>query len=323
MWVEIQAPCSLLLGLAPGSQGGHALLALTLQYPPVHLFATPAGPFLVTGARARAAYDSGRKFLEHHSLLLGGEIELELATPSAVGLGSDAMVALSVARALAWARELPAEDAPALAQAAGLPPAEAVRAWGFQGGGLLEVSLAAGSPPALARRSEIAHGDKQSWVFVFHFPHVPGDAPATLEADRLAALVDAVPHLDAPAAAAARDALWQAAEADDFGAFAAALAKLRETNEQALAAAGAAWPVPADDRTVLDLMRNGGAAASGKALTGLASFGLVQGGPHSLELRRSLRQRVGYEGGIVMATVADNRGVRQSVHAKRPVMQGA
>jgi predicted sugar kinase len=325
MWLEIGSPCSLLLGLVPGERGGYGLLGITLQYPPVHLLASARpGQFGVTGARARAAYDSGLRFLEHHGLPPGGDIQIELATPSAMGLGSDAMVALSTARALAWMNDLPHDDASALAAAAGLPPHEAARAWGFQQGGLLEVELSvAADRPALVRRREIAHSDSQSWAFVFHFPHVPEGTSATLEADRLKALIEAAPRLDRQAAGSARDALWQAVEADDLPGFGACLTKLRELNDRALTAAGPPFPVPEEGLEILALMRENGAAACAQALTGLARLGLVQGGKPSLELRHKMKKQVGHDGGIVMATITDNRGAQQNLHKKRPLLQGA
>jgi len=326
MWIEVGAPCSLLLGIVPtASAGKYSALSVTLQYPPVHLFAqAQRGPLRVTGARAPQVYFAAETFLASHSLNTSAEIEIELATPTAMGLGSDAMLALSAAHALAWMNDLPVDDVSALAGALSLSPLEGTRAWGFQQGGLLEVELegAAGQPPALIQRKEIAHDHKQAWVFVFHFPHTPRGTSPTLETDRQKALAAVAPRMDREAALAARNALWQAADADDLPAFAAALMSIMEHNRAALAAVGTPFPVTDEDQQLITLLREHGALAWGKTPTGLATFGLVQGGEPSRQLRRHIKDVVGHEGGIVMASVTDNTGVRQSLHEKKPALQG-
>jgi predicted sugar kinase len=228
-----------------------------------------------------------------------------------MGLGSEPMLGLAVARALAELAGAPAAADPfALADALDLPAAAAPAVQGFAHGGLLLVPAepAAGRWPAPLRRFELAHPDDTSWAWVLHWPFPPDGTPPTLEADRAAQLLAAAPHLSAETGRLVEDALWPALERDDLPAFGAALAAFQQLNRAALARAGGE---PASAETtpgVLDVLRANGALAWGESANGLAPFGIIRGGPPSVALRRQVVAQVGYEGGSVTGAIADNQG---------------
>src|SRR5262245_48426705 len=57
MLIEIGTPCVLSLGLVRlREEGGAAMLGITLQHPPIHLFAQAAAGLIITGARADLAW---------------------------------------------------------------------------------------------------------------------------------------------------------------------------------------------------------------------------------------------------------------------------
>jgi predicted sugar kinase len=304
MQIELATPACLLLGMAP-LDGQVCQLGITLRHPPIHLTARPAQELAVTGGRADLAARQAAAFLAHHSLPPGAEIEIELAIPSFMGLGSSPMLGLSVARALAALHTLP-EDAAALGRAVELPDDEALDMHAFAGGGLLAV----GGDSQIVRRQAVAHDDEErDWVFVFVLPRVPAGLPESLEADRRRALLDQVGSRGAESAPLA-DQLWAAAERDDLAAFAEALAELHEWNESLLEAAGMPIALVADEQAILDVMRAGGALVCGQAIGGRALYALVAGADASRELRRTLQQQLGFFGGTVMATICDNQGAR-------------
>jgi hypothetical protein len=55
-------------------------------------------------------------------------------------------------------------------------------------------------------------------------------------------------------------------------------------------------------------MREYGAQAYGKAPTGLGLYAIIEGAANSGKLLQALRQRVGHEGGSVMASICDVKG---------------
>jgi predicted sugar kinase len=316
MVIEIAAPCSLPLGLAAVESGGEAktcLLGVTLQHPPGHLFAQAHEALKVTGSRADRAHAYAQRFRQHHGLQAGAEVEIELAIPAQMGLSSETMLGLSVARALAWLHDLPFDDVPALAQAVGLGPEHAVAIQGFSRGGLLFVDVEGQT----VRRRAIAHDEREAWAFVFHLPRISDDAPETLEEDRLAALVNAASHWSAGPSRLLSSELWTALADDDLSGFGRALLAIQELTGQALEDAGAPWAASPEQQAVLDLMRENGALAWGRSATGRALFGLVRGAATSIELRKRLQAHVGIYGGTVMATITDNSGARHRIRDER------
>jgi len=323
--IEIDAPASLPLGLIQlESEAGlkTCLLGVTLQHPPVNLFAQAyPGGFKMTGARADVAYEQGERFLQYHQLERRAEVEIELAIPSLVGLGSEPMLGLSMAQALAWLNNLPLDNTLALAQALGLKPQNVLEVWGFAQGGLLLVDVSGAAhfesashlitPPL--HRHEIAHPEKEAWAFVLLLPRIPPDTPETLEADRLEALLKAAPHLSADTGFVVTTELWAALANDDLPAFARSLMAIQQLNQEALTKAGTPLDYSPAEQVIFEIMHKNGALAWGRSATGLALYGLVKGARASVELRHKLRHHVGIFGGRVMASITANTGASYDV----------
>lgn len=316
MLIDIAGPAVLPLGLVKFEDTTRSpikMLGLTVQHPPINLQAQAGQPLQIFGPRADVAHQQAARFLACHHLPPTSQAEIEFAIPSLVGLGSERLLGLAVAQALAWTHELPAEKRTplALAQALGVPPAEALLLWGYDQGGLLLVDTEpdpATGFPACHRRQEIAHKEKEAWAFVFYFPDIPEETPETLEADWLALLRQAGPHLSPDSGRLLLDELWPAVERDDIAAFGQSLTALYQMNQTALAQISEPVAVNATDQAVLDLMRDQGALAYGRNLTGLSYYALVHGAKASQQLRQALRRQLGYFGGTVLATITDNRG---------------
>ncbi|MGH2521174.1 MAG: hypothetical protein ACRDH2_01615 [Anaerolineales bacterium] len=315
MILEVVAPASLPLGLIR-IEHTYALLGITLQHPPVDLFAQTAPALSVTGARADLARAQAERCLQAAQTGERAELEIELAIPNLMGLGSEAMLGLSAARALAELKILPSSstDTPALAQAIDLEPEHALEVWSFHAGGLLLVDVQAGTR---LRRHEIAHPDKTAWGVVMHFPRHQPDLSETLEADRLALLLNAAPHLSAETGRLLDEALWPALARDDLETFGRALVTIQNLNHEALARAGTPLPFSADEEAIFEIMRTGGCAGWGRSLTGLTRFGFIRGADPSVEVRRKLSSRLGFYGGVVMASICDNRGARHQMKMHR------
>jgi len=321
--IEIGAPASLPLGLVKVEEN-HALktclLGFTLQHPPVQLSARKHKRLSITGARANKGYEQALRFLEYHNLQRQSEVEIELSIPAFVGLGSDAMLGLSIAQALSWVHDLPLDNSMMLAQALGLSPSQALEVWGFDQGGLLLVNTQSGTHSEILRRQEIAHKERNAWVFVFYFPRVTTNTSVSYEAENMAKHLAAAPHLSSESGGLVIQDLWQAVENDDINAFGRGLIGLQEMNRAALQSAGTPQETTADQRTILDLMKTGGALAWGQSMSGLSLYALVEGGDASRALRKKLQNHLGYYSGRVMATITDNSGARYLIKDENGVV---
>ena len=319
MLIEVGSPCSLPLGLVRTSAGQSHLLGVTLQHPPADVFAEAAPTLSVTGPVAHLGRLAAERFLAHHHLPPLANVEIELATPTLVGLSSETMLGLSIARALAWVHGLPTDNALALARALGLGPEHALEVWGFQHGGFLLANAHQLEAHALPRRHVLAHDDKQAWGFVMLLPPMPPDTPETLEATHLRMMLEASAHISPQTEQVVNEALWPALEQNDLPAFGSALMMIQSLNQAGLAAAGVPLRFTPEEQAVLDLFHDQGAFAWGRSLTGSALFGLVRGASHSVEVRRHLSKLVGIYGGRVMATITDNVGARHTLRDQRPI----
>lgn len=325
MQIEIGSPALLTLGLVRFEGGPAALLGASLRYPALNLSARAANHLFVTGARADVGQAAAQRFLAYHGLPMTAEVEIELAVPSLMGLGSEALLTLAVTQAVAWVQGKPFDDPRALAPAAGLGPEDALAVHAYTQGGflLVEAPGPAGGAPAVLRRRSVAHKDEAAWVFVLYLPRVPAEASPALETERLTALRAAAPHLSAESGRLLEQDLWPAMEADDIERFGQALRALQQLNQAALEGAGTAAPLSADERAILDIYGAGGAAAWGSSLTGLGLWALIRGAAPSVALRKQVADRVGIRAGTVTASIVDNRGARYAVHAKPPLYTGA
>jgi predicted sugar kinase len=325
MQIEIAAPACMPLGLVRGESSGVALLGAALRYPAINLTARPSETLMVTGARADHAYASALRFLRHQHWPEQGEIEIELAAPSFMGLGSDVLLALCVAQALAWVHGRPVDNQAAAAAALGLGPEHALFIQASQQGGML--LAAAGRPDNGAsvplRRAALVHADDAAWAFVLVLPRIGPDTPADLEARRLAALLDSGGHLSEQTGRLVEAEVWPALQADELERFGRALSTIQELNRAALRQAGNEIPLTVEEQSILDLFREHGAAASGRSPTGLALFAIIRGATASIALRKALVERVGIYGATVSGSIVDNVGSRHAVQETDPLYTGA
>lgn len=320
MLLELATPAILPLALAAVEKNGRrkpGLLGLTLQHPLSHTLMYRSSQLQITGARAHIGHKYCQAFLEHSSLPLCGTVELEHATPSHMGLGSDAMIGLTMARGLIWAQDLPPDGTPAWYRALGLNTVDALALHAFDQGGLLIADLEehGNEPPGLLIRVEIEHEKRdQDWIFVLFLPRVPSDTSDNLEIDLLTDLLAAQSTISPERLAAASDALLSAAEADDITTFASAVMDIQKLNLEGLEHAGNPRPYSENEKQVLKIMQENGALAWGRSAAGMALFGLIQGGKASVGLRAVLRREIGFDKGLTLATIVDNHGSRSMVH---------
>ena len=317
MLIEVGSPCSLPLGIVRTPTGQTQLLGVTLQHPPTDVFAEAATTLSVTGPAAHLGRRAAERFLAHHQLPPQANVEIELATATMVGLSSEPMLGLSIARALAWVHGLPTDDALALAEAIALGPEHALEIFGFQQGGLLLADT--DHLNTLPRRHAIAHDDKSAWGFVLLLSPVAPGTPETIEQTHLKMVLEASPLISPETERIVNEEVWPALDNDNLRMFGQALLALQNVNQAGLAAAGSPLRFTPEEQAVLDLFRDQGAFAWGRSLTGSALFGLVQGANHSVEVRRHLSKLVGIYGGRVMATITDNIGARHILREQRPI----
>jgi predicted sugar kinase len=296
--IELASPACLTLAAAR-LQNQPVLLGITLQHPPVHLFARPAAQLAASGARADLAYQHGQQFMSSHNLAKAAHFEIELAIAANMGLGSGPMLGLSVARSLAILNDLPADNATALAIAAGINANDGLEVQAFGGGGLLLVNQTG----TALRRKVIAHlKQAQDWVFVMVLPRPPAGTPDDLEAQQRRQLWQFAAELDESAEKLLTERLWPATENDDIAAFGTALMELQGMLPTE--------PPNEEEDAIFAIMREAGSVAWGRARNGMGLYGLIRGADPSRKLRRSLADHLGYDSGMIMATICETKGVR-------------
>lgn len=317
MLIELGAPASLPLSLVKidheeGSKT--ALLSVTVQHPPIEVVAQSHNKQLqITGARAHIGRQYARQFLRSHQLRQRAEIEIDRSIPAFMGLGSDPLLGLTIAKGLAWVHHLPLDDTLALANALGLSAQHAAQLWGFDRGGLLLVDTdapegALAEMPQILERREIEHHKNEAWAFVFVLPRTKKGTPDNYEAQQMRDLFSAVPYLSSESGRIVMQETLPAVENDDIAAFGKSLLKLHKLIYSAQSEAGTLKGLTPADYAILHLMRDSGAFAWGRSLTGDGLYGLVKGAKASIELRTVIRKSLGPFGGTVLATITDNRG---------------
>jgi predicted sugar kinase len=284
------------------ANGQPALLAITLQYPPVNLIVKPLNELSVTGARAPLARAQAQRWFESRNLPPKAEIEIELAIPAHMGLGSEPMLGMSVGRGL---RDLGGlKDLRGLEsehEAVGLGSEWALETECASSGGLQVV----GTDGVSLRRQAIKHDDKNAWVFVIYLPRALSDTPASFELTHRLALLKAAQKTVVDV-----EPLWSALANDDLTTFAKELMAIQEHTTEALTKIGAPVVVSEEAARMLEMIRLSGGLAWGQSFGGLAVWGLVKGASLSQEARVKMRRVMGYDGGTITAAVTDNAGVK-------------
>jgi predicted sugar kinase len=277
-------------------------MGVTLQYPPINLVIRSLNELSVTGARAPIARAQAQQWFESHKLPPKAEIEIELAIPAHMGMGSEAMMGMSVGRGLqdlGGLKDLRGFDEQRAA--VGLGSEWALEAWCAGQGGLHAVGLDGLS----IKRQAIAHDDDNAWVFVIHLPRAQADTPSSFELTHRLALIKAAPQVEADSTS-----LWIALANDDLAAFAKELMNIRERTTEALNKIGAPIVVREESQRVMEAIKVSGGLAWGQSFGGLAVWGLVHGAKPSQDARVKMRRVMGYEGGTITAAVVDNQGVK-------------
>jgi predicted sugar kinase len=299
--LELTTPCCLPLG-AVQADGRPTLLGAALQYPPINLVMRSLNELSVTGARAPVARAQAQQWFESHNLPPKAEIEIELAIPAHMGLGSEAMMGMSVGRGL---RDLAGLGDPRgldeQRTAVGLGAEWALEAWSASQGGLHAVGLDGTS----LQRHAVKHDDDNAWVFVIHLPRAPADTPPSFEHTQRLALIKAASLVQADAGP-----MWAALATNDLPAFAKELMTIQERTTEALSRIGAPVVVSAESQRMIEVIKLSGAPAWGQSFGGLAVWGLVHGAKQSQDARLKMRRVMGYEGGTITAAVVDNDGVK-------------
>ncbi len=323
MLIELGAPASLPLSLVKinhDDQVKTALLSLTVQHPPIEVVAQQHNKRLqVVGARAHIGRQHAKQFLRSHQLKERAEVEIDRSIPAFMGLGSDTLLGLAMAKGLAWVHNLPLDDTEALAKALQLPPQHAAEIWGFDRGGLLlvETEAAEGVIPKIIERREIKHDQHKAWAFVFVLPRTKKGTPDHYEAQQMRDLVSLAPYLSSESGRVVNEETMPAIKNDDINAFGKSLLKLHKLIYTAQSEAGSLKGMSPADYAILHLMRDNGAIAWGRSLTGGCLYGLVEGAKASIELRTAIRKSIGPFGGTVLATITDNRGSAHIIKNER------
>ena len=316
--LEIGVPAVLPLAIARLEIDGvikSVMLGVTLQHPPIHFLVAKHKEMTIYGPRADIARHYAEAYAKKSRAKQAVEIRIDNTSPSLVGFGSEPLIALGAAQAVAWVNGHEFENVDALESHVNVAHGDPLAYWGFKKGGFLLVELESGSNdeiPALIRHQTIEHRSHLAWAFVFHFPKVPENTSESIEQDRMAELRTAVSHMPLETGRIIIEQLWPALEQDDFESFAKALHSVRRINEEVMKSLNL-WHEPAESsQKVFEVFEKEGVAAWGSSYTGIAAFGLLYGSLASQEVRTRLLKDVGYFSGQFEATISDIEGAKHT-----------
>lgn len=314
--IEIGIPAILPLAIARLEvEGGikSVILGVTLQHPPIHFLVASAQEMTIYGPRADVTRHHAETYAEQKKALRPVEIRIDNSSPSLVGFGSDDMIALGAAQAVAWVNGLAYEDIEGLAKDTAVITQNPLAFRAFERGGflLVELETKTGELPAVLRHHTLDHRDHQAWAFVYHFPKSPEGVSEQIEQERMDVLKTAVNHMPIQTGQIIVDELWPALEADDIEAFGEALMKVRAINKTVMGEQDL-WPkMEESGQQVCDVFANNESiVAHGESLTGIGVFALCRGSLASQEIRKQLLKDVGYFAGQYDATVSDRDGAK-------------
>jgi beta-RFAP synthase len=306
--VRVEAPARLHLGmLAVAADGGRRFggLGAAVRRPAVVIEAEPADELSTEGAEANRALAFAQRSRDALGLPGGAHLRVIEAIPPHVGLGSGTKLALAVAQALAALYGL-ADDAPALARAAGRAARSAVGTWTFAVGGLVvEGGLREGArqPAPLLMRHDVP----DEWRIVLVVPQADPGLSGVAEADAFGRLVPSAER-SAAIAQLVLTSLLPALVERDVEEFGAALTRIQQLVGDAFAPAQGGRFHPRAGTLVEALLR-GGAAGAGQSSWGPAVYGVVGSEAAGRDLVGRMEDVVGGEGRVELVAF-DNRGAR-------------
>lgn len=281
-------------------------VGLMIERPALRLTAVPAPTWSAEGPLAGRALEYARRFEASlpAGVLAPQHLSIEEAPPEHHGLGSGTQLALAVARALAGAAGLPAEDAAGLARRVGRAGRSALGLYGFDRGGFL---VEAGrrhpdGPAPLAVRQDFP----EPWRIVLVLPA----APAGLHGDR-----EHLAFAERDAGAGETDALCRlvllglapAVAERDFVAFAQALGDFNARAGAPFVRAQRGTYAHPRVAEMIAWIQGQGFPGAGQSSWGPAVFAVAADPDRADVLGRTLRQRYGLDAGGVIVTRAANQ----------------
>jgi beta-ribofuranosylaminobenzene 5'-phosphate synthase len=271
-------------------------LGAAIPNPSLLLEARPAAQLSAEGPNADRALEFAHRFLAFHGLSGGVHLVLHHTIPDHAGLGSGTQLGLSVARAMAELRGLPA-DPVELARATGRGRRSAIGTWAFGlGGFIVEGGRQPGSErlaPLLAR-----FAIPESWRYVVAVPSAARGLSGDAEVQAFEQLpsppdrdVERVSHL-------VLMQLLPALVDADLPSFGAALSEIQRVTGSWFAAQQGGIFAPGPTARLVADMAGWGAAGVGQSSWGPAAYGLAENDAQAGDLADWARQALGSSGQV-------------------------
>ena len=304
-FLELNGAACLPLALTTADDGAPAVLSVALQHPPLQARAGLSRHFSVTGPCADRATAVLQRAYDHFAFQKLLNVEIELAIPTEMGLGSDAVTAFVMLQLAARLNGLDA-SLETLAAALDRTMYHPFQLKAMQSGGLsLANADTFGAPLAHA---DLRGDEKNAWAFVLVMPRLASEEYGASEAQQMSRLIAEAAEGGAPHSAIVEEELLPAVAGDDLSAFGHVLTRLQADNTQLWASANLNAPVTPWEQSVFAVMCEHGAVATGRSLTGRALFALARGARSTIDMRTALRGVVGRDQGTMIATIAANIG---------------
>jgi predicted sugar kinase len=277
----------------------------------------PSEEFQISGA---CAHIGQKYYLEYQNIVktsVTGSIEIELATPRFMGLGSELLIGLTIEQGLYWLNNKHVIGNQNWSKNRSYNAVDSLTTYSFQYGGINITNLNTHKScvPELIYRSEMNENQQDKKMFVSLFlPRVNSTISDDFEEERILNFLSTLSSVKSLSNFLDGNNLIQALLDNDFGKFASQLMKIIYQNYQASISSGKGIPYSEEEKMIFNEMKANGALAYGRSATGLGLFSISLGEDTSNEITSAIRKKTGFNRGTTLNTMIENQGWSYKVY---------
>ena len=320
MLLEIVSPAVLPIGFVKFEQNNEqkiGLIGFALQSPPTQMLIYPSDEFQISGACSHIGQKYCLDYQKFEETSVPGSIEIELAIPRFMGLGSELLIGLTIEQGLNWLIKKHVIGNQIWSKNRNYNAVDSLTTYSFQYGGINITSLNTHKccVPELFYRSELNEKQQDKKMFVSLFlPRVNSTISDDFEEERNLNFLSTLSSVKSLSNSLDGNNLIQALLVNDFGTFASQLMKIIYQNYQASISSGNGIPYSKEELMIFNEMKANGALAYGRSATGLGLFSISLGRETSNEISSAIRKKTGFKRGTTLTTMIDNQGWSYKVY---------
>lgn len=320
MLLEIVSPAVLPIGLVKFEQNNEqkiGLLGFALQSPPTQMLIYPSNEFQISGACAHIGQKYCLEYQKIEKTTLTGSIEIELASPRFMGLGSELLIGLTIEQGLNWLNNKHFIDNQNRSKNRSWNAVDALNEYSFQKGGIniTGVNTSTNHVTECYHHFEMTEKQQDKKMFVTLFlPRVNSTIPDDFEEKRILNFLEICSSFTSLSNSSDGNNLIQGLKDNNINTITSFLMEIIHQNHQVSITSGKGIPYSEEEIMILNEMKENGALAYGRSATGLGLFSISFGEETSNEITSAIRKKTGFNKGSTLTTMIDNQGWSYKVY---------